>query len=51
MDMFKDEGMYHSISEATMRRSFTLLKSAHRDEERKFTEKELEELEMDDRYN
>eukprot|EP00347_Sterkiella_histriomuscorum_P024404 403331233 len=50
-DIFKEEGMYHSVSEATMRRSFTLLKSATRDQEKKFTQEEMQLLDYEERYN
>jgi len=49
--LFKDEGMFHSISELAMRRSFTLLKSASKDMEMKEAEEEMRLLDYDEKYN
>jgi hypothetical protein len=49
-ELFKTEGMYHSINEE-MRRSFTLVKSPGRDVEKHIIEEEMKNLEFEERYN
>lgn len=50
-ELFKEEGMYHSISQETMRRSLTFLKTPHRDLERQALAEEMRLLEEEERYN
>lgn len=51
-DLFSsDEGMYHSVPDEHLRRSFSLLKTPFQDLEKHHLEEQMADLEIDERYN